>query len=425
MNVAEAYLSTLPQFGQHGAAALKPGLARMTELLAALGNPHQRFRSIHLAGTNGKGSTASMIAAMGTASGLRVGLHTSPHMHDVRERMRIDGVMASQVWLDDIVAHWQHVFEQHQPSYFEATVALSFLYFAHHDVDLAVVETGLGGRLDATNVLHPDVSVITPIARDHVDILGHTLATIAREKAGIIKPYTPVVVAVQSPSALHVIQAMARAQQAPVHLVQETVQTTITEQALLHTTVALRTPRHFYEAIRVDLAGLHQAANASVAVRVAEVAGPSVAPQAIKEGLTNVHQLSGLRGRLTPTQTEPLVLVDAAHNVAAVKATLTHVRQHTSGRLLVAFTTLRDKDASALAELLQQYADIVIGVPFEHPRALLAEDLEAALQAAGAPLLMLATATEARDLLIEMASPSDVILGLGSHHLVAAWLEAN
>src|SRR5690606_4396768 len=169
---------------------------------------HRAFPSVHVAGTNGKGSTASMIAAVGTAAGLRVGLHTSPHLFHVGERIRVDGVPAPEAWLAAAVARYRPAFEAVGPSFFEATVALSFRYFAGAGVDWVVAEVGLGGRLDATNVLAPAVSVVTSIGLDHTELLGESLAAIAREKAGIVKPATPVVTAADQPEVVDVLRAV-------------------------------------------------------------------------------------------------------------------------------------------------------------------------------------------------------------------------
>ena len=190
---AEEFLLSLPRFTDAGHAAYKPGLERIRQILDAMGNPHDRFRSIHVAGTNGKGSTASMIASIGSSLGLRIGLHTSPHLVRITERMRIDGAPAPDEWLDSAVDMYRDGILAAGASFFEATVALSFLFFAENEVDFAVVEVGMGGRLDATNVLMPEVCVVTRIGLDHTEYLGNTLSEIAREKAGIAKRDRPLV----------------------------------------------------------------------------------------------------------------------------------------------------------------------------------------------------------------------------------------
>ncbi|MDZ4700969.1 MAG: Mur ligase family protein, partial [Rhodothermales bacterium] len=202
---AEAYLLGLPSFSVAGAVAYAPGLERIAALMAGMGDPHRVLRVAHVAGTNGKGSTSSMLAAIGTSTGRRVGLHTSPHLYRLQERMRIDGVAIPDGRLAGLVGRYVDLFEAVGPSFFEATVALSFLYFAEEGVDLAVVEVGLGGRLDATNIVEPSVCAITTIGLEHTAILGDTLEAIAAEKAGIIKAGVPVVSGVESPDAAGVI----------------------------------------------------------------------------------------------------------------------------------------------------------------------------------------------------------------------------
>ena len=189
MNYEECvrFLNKLPAFSSIGAKAYEPGFERILSLMEALGNPHTTFPTIHIAGTNGKGSTASMIAAIATAAGKRTGLHTSPHLLNVNERMRMDGIPAPDEWLAKQVTKYQIVIEKVKPSFFEATVALSLLYFSTMNADLAVIEVGLGGRLDATNIVEPLLAVITNIGYDHTSILGNTLEAIAQEKGGIIK----------------------------------------------------------------------------------------------------------------------------------------------------------------------------------------------------------------------------------------------
>ena len=219
---AEGRLLALPRFADAGAAAYRPGLERMRALLARLGDPHTAYPSIHVAGTNGKGSTASFAASVAQAAGLRVGLHTSPHLVTLRERMRVDGHPAPPDWLEEAVERWGGAVEAVGPSFFEATVALSFLYFAEAGVDLAVVEVGLGGRLDATNVLTPLVAAVTHVGLDHTDLLGATTPEIAREKAGIAKPGVPLLHAVAEADARAALEAEARGRGGTVEAARET-----------------------------------------------------------------------------------------------------------------------------------------------------------------------------------------------------------
>src|SRR5690606_11261169 len=248
-------------------------------------------------------STASMTAAMATAAGWRVGLHTSPHLFDVAERLRLDGTPAPHAWIADAVARYRTDFARIEPSFFEATVALSFRYFADEGVDLAVVEVGLGGRLDATNVLTPRACGITTLGLDHTDLLGDTLEAIAREKAGIAKPGVPLLTSAAQPEALAAIRETAEAAGATVEVVHDTVRVEETPDGL-----TVHTPRRTYERLVLGLAGAHQIDNAKLAVRLAEIAVPGLSAEAARLGLAEVTHLSGLRGRGEVWSTHPRIV---------------------------------------------------------------------------------------------------------------------
>lgn len=418
---ALAVLYALPRFTDAGAAAFKPGLDRMRRLLAALGDPHRAYPSLHVAGTNGKGSTASMLAAIATAGGRRTGLHTSPHLLALGERMRLDGTPAPEAWIAEAVARHHALFDAVAPSFFEATTALSLLYFAEERVDLAVVETGLGGRLDATNVLRPEAAVVTHIGLDHTDLLGATLPEIAREKAGIIKPHTPVFTAVTDPEAHAVLAEVAALRDAPLHdLHAETIvhaQRSYLDALVLDVT----TPVRRYDGLRVGLAGRHQASNALLAVRGAE-AVLDAAPEAIREGLANVRRLAGLRARLEVVQRRPLVVVDVGHNPDGLAAALAFVQAQrpAGGRLHVVLGLLRDKDATAIGRLLAQAGAIAATVSLPGARGTDATILARTLRAEGAeahPTTLDAARAHAATL-----DASDALLVVGSHQVAAAWL---
>ena len=258
----ESRLLALPRFADAGAAAYKPGFERMRALLDALGEPQRASRAVHVAGTNGKGSTASLAASVAQAAGLRVGLHTSPHLVSLRERMRVDGEPASEAWLDAAVARLADALDEGGPSFFEATVALSLAYFAERGVDLAVVEVGLGGRLDATNVVEPVVSVVTHVGLDHTELLGETVELIAVEKAGIARPGVPFLHAVEGPAA-DALEVEAARRGAPV----EAVRPSCEVEPIGAGRVRLATPVRDYGEATVGLPGAHQAWNAALAVR--------------------------------------------------------------------------------------------------------------------------------------------------------------
>ena len=419
---AEAFLLALPRFADQGAAAYRPGLERMAVLLEAMGRPQEAFRSVHVAGTNGKGSTASLLAAILTAAGHRTGLHTSPHLFDLNERLRIDGVPAPWKWLASAVARYRNTFERIEPSFFEATVALSFLYFAENGVDWAVVEVGLGGRLDATNVLQPDLSVITSIGLDHTDLLGSTLAAIAREKAGIIKPEVPVLTSAAQPEAVRVIREVAAARTSALHHVHEEVEMLNCQSLLEGTTLSVQTPLRRYDDLFVGLAGAHQQTNAMLALRAAEIVLPDVLREAdVRHGLREVRYLAGLRGRLDVLSREPLVIADVAHNPDGLAAALafTCARMTQDGTIHALFGVMRDKALPEMARLLMEASAVVTPVPLAGDRAMPADELGTVLAEQGVRVATPARVADGLALFLRHARPSDALLITGSHLTVA------
>ena len=409
-------LLALPRFADAGAAAYNPGLDRMRALLAGMEHPEQAASSIHVAGTNGKGSTASMAAAIATASGLRVGLHTSPHLRRVGERMRVDGVPAPDDWLEDAAERHADLFARVGPSFFEATTALAFLRFAEAGVDLAVVEVGLGGRLDATNVLTPRVSVVTSVGLDHTDLLGDTLAAIAREKAGIAKPGVPLLHAVTDAGARASIEATAAAAGAPVEASRETCHVRFESPNV----VSLATPAGDYGRLTLGLPGVHQAWNAALAVRACELAVPDLPRSAVAKGLVEVVGLSGLRGR---GETVDGVVLDVAHNADGWRVALAAVRP--AGRLFAVVGVMADKDAPALARLLAGAGAVALPVGLPGDRALGRDALAAVLRQSGVEVAdagpSVADALAWADARREV---DDRVLVTGSHVTVADALDA-
>lgn len=412
-------LHTLPRFGGTADAAFKPGLERMHALLDAMDRPHEAFRSVHVAGTNGKGSTASMIASIATSSEINTGLHTSPELMHVTDLMRVNGTPAPTEWLDEAVERFTSVIQTVEPSFFEATVALSFLHFAEQGVDLAVVEVGLGGRLDATNVLSPDVCVITSLDLEHTALLGDTLAAIAREKAGIIKPGTPCVTGVPQPEAVAVIREVAESQNAPLHLLADEVSIRLPEGDGSTASFDLHTPEYTYRGLQPALPGAHQRGNAALAVRTAELALPALRYPAVREGLAAVQERAGLRGRMEVLQRAPLVVTDVAHNPSSLEATLDAFRDLTGGRRIVGLALARDKDHAAIAKLLHQEAlETVIPLQVDAERLLPPDALRDTLATKGLDVAPAQTPTEALASFLDTHDRSDGLLLTGSHHVV-------
>ena len=418
----EGRLLALPRFADAGAAAYRPGLGRMRALLGAMGSPERAYPSVHVAGTNGKGSTASLVAAVARAAGLRVGLHTSPHLVTLRERMRVDGEPAPEAWLAHAVGRFGRAFDEIGVSFFEATAALSLLHFAERAVDLAVVEVGLGGRLDATNVLRPAVCAVTHVGLDHTELLGETVEAIAREKAGIAKRGVPLLHAVGDEAAAGALVAEAEARGALVEDVRQSCVVEVEETAPLR--LRLTTPVRDYGALDVGLPGAHQAWNAAGAVRAAETAVPELTAEAARVGLRDVARLSGLRGRGEPLPGDPRVALDVAHNADGWRAALDAVRVPPGGRLVVLAGVLADKDAGALGDLLAARQAEVWAVGTGGGRGRSAEALARALRPSGARATVQPDVAAALEAFRKSAGATDRLLVTGSHAVVAEALAA-
>jgi dihydrofolate synthase/folylpolyglutamate synthase len=416
------YLLGLPQYANDGAPAQKPGLERMEQLMAEMDAPHDALRTVHVAGTNGKGSVSSMIAAIATAAGLRTGLHTSPHLTHVEQRMRVDGTPVPREWLADTIDRYRPLFDRVAPSFFEVTVALSFRYFAEKSVDLAVVEVGLGGRLDATNVLSPALSLITNIDLDHTDLLGDTIADIAREKAGIIKPQTPVLSGAEQDEARRVIAEIAAEREAPLHELRRETAWRAPHATLSGSVMDLDTPLRAYDRLQVPLAAPHQQTNAALAVRAAELVVPALQSTAepVHEGLRALRTLTGFRGRLEVLQTEPLVVVDVAHNPPAIAAGLRMLDREGSprgGTLYVGFNAVQGKRLPEVARLFAAHDAHVVPIPVDTTRALRPDAIARTLRAHGATVLDTRPLAALLDDFQRQARSGDALLLTGSHKM--------
>ena len=302
-----------PAFHLVGASAYKPGLDNTYRLMAHLGNPHERLRAVHVAGTNGKGSTSHLIAAALQAQGYKVGLFTSPHLVDFRERIRISGEMIPEETVVQFVANHRAFLDELRPSFFETTMALAFWYFAQQQVDIAVVEVGLGGRLDSTNILTPLLSVITNIGIDHTEFLGDTLTQIAGEKAGIMKPHVPCVIGETHPETQEVFLARAGA----CEILGEGLETTDCRLWFADQCGYMR-KRRLKEAPKCQLQGMYQDKNqqtAFVSLQVLRnICGIELSKEAIAKGFAEVCTLTGLRGRWEILSQKPLTICDTGHN---------------------------------------------------------------------------------------------------------------
>ena len=426
---ATAFLYGLRRFGW------RPGLATIERLVALLDDPQAGIPFIHVAGTNGKGSTAAMLDAIFRAAGYRTGLYTSPHLLSFTERIRVNGEPINEAEIVALTEELKKLCAAHfalettaptgdrlpHPTFFELTTAMAFLHFRRRAVDAAVIEVGLGGRLDATNVIEPRVVVITNIALEHEQYLGRTLTEIAGEKAGIVKARVPVVTAARG-DALEVIRRRAAELQAPVVFAPEVYRWEVRESDLAGQTIDVEGPRHRYEALRVALLGRHQVENAVLAVAAAEAAqeqGFALDTAAIRRGLAEV----AWPGRLQVVEERPRIILDGAHNPAGTEALTAFLAEHRAalGRLILVFGVLQDKDWAAMLRRLAPLADAIV---LTHPPteraadpALLAPAVRRYASASVAPDLEGALA-QAR----EAARPEDTILVAGSLYTVAAAL---
>lgn len=412
----------LPVFHRVGVSAYKPGLANVVALCAALGDPQRRFRSVHVAGTNGKGSTSHLLASIFQSAGYRVGLYTSPHLKAFTERIRINGQPIPEADVAGFVTGQQALIERVQPSFFEVTVAMAFDYFARQQVDVAIVEVGLGGRLDSTNIITPLLSVITNIGWDHMDVLGDTLPQIAAEKAGIIKQHVPVVIGEYHPETMPVFRQMAADKQA---LLVEAERTWRCEDDGLanglRTVSCWRTgAESALLTVRLPLLGLYQLRNLqTVLTALDELAGLfAITKQAIGQGCERVVAQTHLKGRFQWLQNTPVVIADTAHNKPGLSALLDTIRSLSYQQLHLIVGFVRDKDILSVLTLLPPDAQYYF-CQADSPRALPTAELLALSQTVGRVGEGFTNVNEALTAALHQATSDDLILITGSTYVVA------
>lgn len=355
--------SRLPMFQRIGSAAYKADLSNTITICKALGNPENKFRSIHIAGTNGKGSTSHLLAAILQKAGYKTGLYTSPHLKDFRERIRINGKMIPKKRIVDFVAKHKKVFENVEPSFFEWTVGLAFDFFAQEKVDIAVIETGLGGRLDSTNVITPELSVITNISFDHTNLLGNTLRKIAAEKAGIIKPGIPVVIGETQAAVQTVFEQKAKKEKAPIRFADDEMR--ITKAAYVAGAVpAVQATVHagdrmLFHQLRCNLPGAYQRKNILTvlsAIDVLRESGWKITAGNIRAGFRDVIALTGLQGRWQTISRKPLVIADTGHNEAGIAEIVAQLKKQKFKHLHFVLGVVNDKDPTKVLSLLPKKA---------------------------------------------------------------------
>ncbi|MBQ2447826.1 MAG: bifunctional folylpolyglutamate synthase/dihydrofolate synthase [Bacteroidales bacterium] len=405
MNYSECiqYLyAQLPQFQVIGAGAYKPGLQNVEALDAWCGHPHEAFPCVHVAGTNGKGSVSNLLASVLQEAGYKVGLFTSPHLKDFRERIRVNGQMISQ---EDVCRFTESYIEaklEVQPSFFELTTMMAFQYFAQQQVDIAIIEVGLGGRLDSTNIIRPILSVITSISFDHVALLGDTLPQIAKEKAGIIKPGVPVVVAENPEEVLEVVRAQARERKSPIC---ENLEDNRFKKL---------------QGIDCALKGYYTAENARTVLMALDILAETffINEDIIRRAFVNVLKNTGLRGRWEVLQEKPLCICDTGHNEAGIRYIVKQLLDTPHRRLHMVIGVVSDKDVDHILALLPKdalYYFTKASIPRALPEDELAEKAAAyALKGSTYP-----TVLQAKEAALQAASDDDLVFVGGSNFVVA------
>lgn len=419
MNYAEVehfLFNSFADFQKYGQSALIYDLSNIKKLCRALGNPQDRFKSIHVAGTNGKGSTSHMLASVLQEAGYKVGLYTSPHLKRYTERIKINGIEVDQAYIADFVNEHYEVLNADKYSFFEITTAMSFDFFMQQKVDIAVIEVGLGGRLDATNIIYPELSIITNISFDHMAILGDTLEKIAHEKAGIIKRDVPVVVSEYTEESHNVFCYRAIEVDTDIYFASKLYDITYTGNSYR---CEDRMSKQCFEVL-LGLRGNYQEKNLGgvlCAVKLLKEMGWKIAPEHLMEGLLYVKKNTGFKGRWQILNEKPLVVCDTAHNEAGIKELMLQCKSlNKTLHFLMNFT--KEKELSKVLELLLPEANLYFcDVP--NPRMRSASEIRRSIIFLGLSSEIYDDVNQAIAHLKETVSPNDAIIVFGSNFLVA------
>ncbi|MGB5238687.1 MAG: folylpolyglutamate synthase/dihydrofolate synthase family protein [Flavobacteriaceae bacterium] len=387
----------LPMYQQKGKEAYTYKLDNIQGLTSYLGNPHHTFKSIHVAGTNGKGSSSHMLASILQEAGYRVGLYTSPHLKDFRERLKINGKMAPKSFVIDFIEEHKPFFLKNQLSFFEMTVGMAFEYFAREKVDIAIVEVGLGGRLDSTNIITPEVSLITNIGWDHMDLLGNSLPLIAAEKAGIIKSGIPVVISEYDPETAPIFKDIASKRNAPLIFASETIMKNYT----------------------TSLLGKYQARNVKgVVATLGKLIGFEINEKHIRQGLLNVVNNTGILGRWQVIGHDPKIVCDTAHNKEGITLVMQQLLAEEYNKLHLVLGFVQDKNLDIILPLLPKNAHYYWARP-DIRRGLDADKLQSAAASIGLGGRKYNSVNEALNQARSMADVTDLIYVGGSTFTVA------
>lgn len=428
--------SQLPMFTRDGASAFKKDLTNTLELCKRLGDPHKKFKSVHIAGTNGKGSTSHMLAAILQTAGYKTGLYTSPHLRDFRERIRVNGEMIDEQHVIDFVKDHRQDFEDIRPSFFEMTVAMAFDAFAKAKVDIAIIEVGLGGRLDSTNVITPLLSVITNIGWDHMNMLGDTLPLIAGEKAGVIKPGIPVIIGEYQPEVADVFVDKTKTENAPLRFASEEwllksevgggkseVESQKSEVAVEYLDFRIQKKDSGLKTqdLRLDLPGIYQLKNVKTVLSVVEELhsqGFAISDEQVKTALSQVKKLTGLHGRWEILSHHPLTICDTGHNPEGITEVLKNIESTPYENLHIVMGVVNDKDISKILAMLPKHAAYYFCRP-DIPRGLGAEILQQKAEVFGLHGEIYVSVNAALKTAQSQADKNDLVFVGGSTFVVA------
>lgn len=421
LETVDFLFNQLPVFQKEGAVAYKPGLDTILKLDAAFDHPHQQYASIHVAGTNGKGSVSHLTASVLQEAGYRIGLFTSPHLKDFRERIRVNGVMMPEQAVTDFVEHYLQSPERTlQPSFFELTTLMAFDWFAKQHVDIAVIEVGLGGRLDSTNIIHPLSSVITNISFDHMALLGNDLTSIAGEKAGIIKPGVPVVVGHANEEVRAVFHQKAEACVSPLHFAEDQFEIELMTKGEVVTLHVYEEGVLLYKDMPCALEGWYQSENAATVLTLLRTLPDSwkLSEAHIRNGFLHVIRNTGLRGRWETIGIDPTIICDTGHNEGGIRFVVRQLRATPHEQLRIVIGMVNDKDYHAVLSLLPQEARYYF-TQAAIPRALSAAELAAAAAEYGLKGQAYPSVKEALEAAKKECRPNDLIFVGGSTFIVA------
>jgi dihydrofolate synthase/folylpolyglutamate synthase len=415
-------------FSRIGAAAIKKDLHNTIAICDFLGNPQKQFKTIHIAGTNGKGSTSHMLASILQAAGYKTGLYTSPHLYDFRERIKINGEMCSKEFVVDFTNSIKDCIETIEPSFFEITVGMAFSYFAQEKCDIAIIETGLGGRLDSTNIIQPQLSIITNIGWDHMALLGNSLSEIALEKAGIIKQETPVIINETIPETKPLFLQKAKEQNAPIYFAEDLYTLRHFENNWAHALFSFElltnqklSSESISTTIECDLPGKYQYKNIKgvlVAISVLQEQGWNILSKHISKGLATIKASTGLMGRWECIQANPRIVLDVAHNEHGIQALLEQLATLQFEQLHIVTGMVKDKDIDAVLKLLPTHAKYYY-TQSHIPRALSAIELAEKANRLGLKGNHFEDVNTALMQAKAVANQNDLILVIGSVFLVA------